>query len=561
MRYFIEKHTKRPEFILKLVFYSAFLLLALLYVARPPVDADFWWHLKTGEVMVHTKALLSADPFAFTGDGAVGIREKLILQGYWLWQVLFYGAYAALGFDGITLLDGATLGALLCVLGHRMRKERIRPAISMLLLSAGLLLFARMYYLERPQVFSFLFCAVLAGMIEAIRRGDRPSRLLFPLMILWANCHAGFFFGDLLLAVFCVGACWEYRNDRGRLKSILLWAAGGALASLCSPTSYYAFFEMFNPANKIFQEDIIEYRNTFWFFKYSDKFIAVLWISLLVHVYALAKCKKRYFPDVLLFILIAVLSVMYNRMSAFYLAALLPGLGYYLNKIEFKHARVIYTAFSLIAITLLVYGCYNEYDTKGIVKYGNVELGPDFYPKKAVEFIKNNRFSGNIYNDYDWGGYLIWTLGPQLKVFIDGRSLDAREYKDYFKIDDADTTRIEGIDTYRYLLNKYKIEYVLQKHVLMYGGIQPLMQAFIFDPSWIPVYLDENAYIFVRSTGNADIIEKYGMEKVVFLQKMLLIYHRRIAADPKNPYNYSLLAWLGQHADAQKDAVRAAEAP
>lgn len=561
MQFLSKKHDKRVELWLNLFFYAAFLLLAWLYVVRPLADPDFWWHLKTGEVIVRNQALLTADPFAFTGDGVVSLREKLILQGYWLWQVLFYSVYSTVGFDGVTLLEGLTLASLLFVMVYRMSKERVHSSIIMLLLAAGFILFTRMYFLERPQVFSFLFSAILVGMFEAIRRGERPSWLLYPLMTLWANCHAGFFFGDLLLLVFCAGACWEYKSDREQVKALLLWTAGGLLASLCSPTTFYAFYDMFDQSNKILQDNVIEYRSTFWFFRYSDKFIVVLWALLLSHVGVLFKSSKRYIPDILLFILISGLCLMYNRMTAFYLVALIPGFAFYLNKIEFKNLDNIHRIFMILAIIFVIYGCYREYESKGIVKYGNIELGQNFYPDKAAEFIKTSNLSGNIFNDYDWGGYLIWKLSPSVKVFYDGRCLDVREYKEYFLLEAADKNKTNSIDSYKYLLDKYKIDYVLQKHVLMYGGIQPLMKAFINTSGWIPVYLDENSYIFVRATSNAETIKKYGMDKSLFIQNMLEIYHHRIEKDPENPYNYlthaGLLAWLGRYPEAQSDVLRA----
>ena len=43
-----------------------------------------------------------------------------------------------------------------------------------------------------------------------------------------------------------------------------------------------------------------------------------------------------------------------------------------------------------------------------------------FYPKEAVVFLKENDVCGRLFNDYGWGGYLIWKL-PSEKLFIDGR--------------------------------------------------------------------------------------------------------------------------------------------
>ena len=39
----------------------------------------------------------------------------------------------------------------------------------------------------------------------------------------------------------------------------------------------------------------------------------------------------------------------------------------------------------------------------------------------ATEFIRANGLRGNLLNWFDWGEYIIWQFGPELKVSIDGR--------------------------------------------------------------------------------------------------------------------------------------------
>lgn len=42
------------------------------------------------------------------------------------------------------------------------------------------------------------------------------------------------------------------------------------------------------------------------------------------------------------------------------------------------------------------------------------------YPCEAVDFLKKQPQKGNIFNRYEWGGFLIWQL-PESKIFVDGR--------------------------------------------------------------------------------------------------------------------------------------------
>jgi hypothetical protein len=43
------------------------------------------------------------------------------------------------------------------------------------------------------------------------------------------------------------------------------------------------------------------------------------------------------------------------------------------------------------------------------------------FPVKAVAFLKEQGYSGPVFNHFGWGGYLIWSL-PELPVSIDGRT-------------------------------------------------------------------------------------------------------------------------------------------
>jgi hypothetical protein len=59
------------------------------------------------------------------------------------------------------------------------------------------------------------------------------------------------------------------------------------------------------------------------------------------------------------------------------------------------------------------------------------------FPKDAVDWIISNKPTGNIFNSYNWGGYIIWRLYPEYLVYIDGRAdLYGKEFfSNYIKID------------------------------------------------------------------------------------------------------------------------------
>jgi hypothetical protein len=59
--------------------------------------------------------------------------------------------------------------------------------------------------------------------------------------------------------------------------------------------------------------------------------------------------------------------------------------------------------------------------------------GAEKYPALAVNYINNNSCDGNIFNSYNYGGFLIWQ-SPNKKVYIDGRMPSWQNGKEnYFK--------------------------------------------------------------------------------------------------------------------------------
>lgn len=57
---------------------------------------------------------------------------------------------------------------------------------------------------------------------------------------------------------------------------------------------------------------------------------------------------------------------------------------------------------------------------RGIAEKNLQQAVRDVYPVEAVNYVKQNGLSGPLFNDYDWGGFFIWSL-PSHPVVMDGR--------------------------------------------------------------------------------------------------------------------------------------------
>ncbi len=206
----------------------------------PILDYDVWWHLRTGQWITDHGALPSTDPFSQYGLAS----GKPLVAYSWLFEVLAYGLYRALGPTGIFL--GRAVLALLIVLAlHRLvarREPRFLIAASLL----GLGVLAMLPLLtDRPWLFTILFATLTLDVILDLREG-RPARRawLLPLLFaLWANLHIQFVHGLFLLGLACVAPVADrlLRRDAGYVYAARAgsraWWRLAALTTACAATT------------------------------------------------------------------------------------------------------------------------------------------------------------------------------------------------------------------------------------------------------------------------------------------------------------------------------------
>ena len=106
-------------------------------------------------------------------------------------------------------------------------------------------------------------------------------------------------------------------------------------------------------------------------------------------------------------------------------------------------------------------------------------------PVQAVEAIQAHGYTGPLYDDYNWGGYLIWAL--RMPVSIDGR---AAFYGDE-KID-------RSIATWGGQPDWASDQELMSSGLIIGPAKQPLTQLLRRDPRFQLVYEDKIAAVFIR---------------------------------------------------------------
>jgi hypothetical protein len=109
------------------------------------------------------------------------------------------------------------------------------------------------------------------------------------------------------------------------------------------------------------------------------------------------------------------------------------------------------------------------------------------YPRREAELIADRYPDARLFNDYDFGGYLIYKLYPRTRVFIDGR---LEPYGQLFPGDY--TTMVDERPGWQKLLDGYRIDAALLKPTDRLG------EGLLRDPAWKLVAGDARAVLFAR---------------------------------------------------------------
>jgi hypothetical protein len=117
-------------------------------------------------------------------------------------------------------------------------------------------------------------------------------------------------------------------------------------------------------------------------------------------------------------------------------------------------------------------------------------------PSAAVDYLEQSGIAGNIYNSFEYGGYLSWRLYPR-KIFIDQRNLSWDVYEEYSK-----AWRGDYADVFR----KYQIGAVFYPvHDQATGRPSRLVAGLLNDNQWGVGYYDRQNIIFINSGINGHV--------------------------------------------------------
>jgi hypothetical protein len=175
-------------------------------------------------------------------------------------------------------------------------------------------------------------------------------------------------------------------------------------------------------------------------------------------------------------------------------------------------------------------------------------------PKDAADFIEKQAISGNMFNEYGYGGYLMWRLYPKKKVFIDGRTLEPDVYEDYNIIASAST---DNNRSWEDILRQYNVTYVITPPLLSRGEMYPIVDALLEKVDWALIYSDHLSLVFLKNNAeNISIIRAYSKDKMEGFNTIIFQASAGAMKNKANPYYMITLGKVfyktGKMSDAQK---------
>ncbi len=473
--------------LLKLHHVAMFTLLVLFILAagQPINDTDMWWHLRAGQYIWQSAEILKADPFSFSNTGHIWIAHE------WLAELIYFLLYKAGNFYGLIIGNAVILSIILTLLYRLTLLRTGRPFLSAVLVMITLIM-SSVFWAYRPHMLGYVCFLAFLFLLELYKSGNHRVLWFLPaIMVFWVNVHGSYIIGLVLIALYLMAGL--VKKDIGRIQpepwskqqlgNLACCLAVSFLVTLLNPNTYriiiYPFYTIGN-------SNIINKINE-WASPDFHEPIFLVFLGVVLAGLALVTISggKHRVADLLLIGCFTGLAFFAVRNIALYLFACIPVMGRYLADLvrPGQEGKQLYplnwiVAAAVIFGVLILWPSPNEL---------SVHQNESVFPAGAVKYMNDNNISGKIFNDYNWGGYLLWFRFPQNRVFIDGRTdiYSDRVYPDYLKIMSLAPESLK-------LLDKYKPDLIL---VRSRAAINEILKG---RPDWKVVYRDEESVLYKK---------------------------------------------------------------
>ncbi len=525
--------------------------LGLLIVAQnitPITNNDLFLHLTTGRIVLATGSVPRVDDYSALARGRPFIAHE------WLAGVVFRlveASFGGAGLDALIVFKALVAAGVAAALyaASRALGASAAAAVSALALIMTL---AAARFLERPHIFTFLMTALFILLLSRRAAGARaPLWPLVPLQIAWTNLHGGFLLGPALVALASGTALVdrlfpEYFSREGpaapgagtidprrarvapagtpEAGRLAIVAAALLASCLLNPYGWRLLRFPFELTGSAFMETIYE-----WLPPFSSPFAStymaryyVVWTVIGVGVFALGVGRAAMgrgglpggsFP-ILLFGALLVLSLRMNRNVTDFALGTAPGVAATATALfrqrrgargaDGRRSLLPWLALALVFLAAWFAHSGYAYSASSRRPFG-VGLGPNI-PVAAVDYLEKNGVTGNAFNTYSAGAYLVYRLYPTVRVAMDSRNDVYRE-----TLYDAYTRALIDPEALRRMLDRIDARFIFLEWAQ--EGMARTASVVKQAGGWRPVYFDDTAVVYLREDdARRDLVARDAFE-------------------------------------------------
>jgi hypothetical protein len=480
----------------KLVILITFIALFAMAV-RTTVDTDMYWHLRTGRYILETRSVPTADPFSSTALGTPWVDV------HWLSQIILFVTYTLAGYPGLSLLVAALVVAAFVLVWKQMSGGVFVRAFIIVLAAAT----SGAVWTARSQMATFVFTAAV-GYLLYLYKWKQVDRLwgLPIIFVVWANMHGGYIAGFMLIGALLAGEIVnrvlmgierpEFRIQNSefltwpRWRKLLVITIISVFALLINPFTIGTWLLPLKTVNiGVLQDFIQEWQSPNFHELFQQPMIWLLLLTLAVIGWSGRKLDAT---DAVTVALFAYITFLARRNIGLFALAAAPVLSRHADALwqqtRWGARRLSRGSPILNAGLLIVIGSAAAIKIAlPLLPATLAKAEQEILPLGAAQWIEQNQPAREMFNSYNWGGYLLWRL-PQYPVYADGRT---DVYDDQFLREYLSVTLAQ--DDWEAVLDRRNVGFI----VIEAGG---LLDTFLRrEAQWREAYRDPLAVIYVRS--------------------------------------------------------------
>jgi hypothetical protein len=461
--------------------------------SRTFADPDLWGHVKFGKDLWQTGRIVREDVYSYLSGDQLWINHE------WLAEAIFYVVFAAAGSPGLIVFK-TSLSLLITGIVYREVSRQVsvplRAGCLVVVFSLSLI-----PYLSnvRPQAFTFLIFLIVLIVLRKAGRGEIGWLWLVPpLLALAVNLHGGVLASAgiflLWLVMHLSSAALRQRSlatvfGRSNRSGIFI-AIAAIAATLLNPYGIQLPFFLLRTAT-VARPEISEWQP-----------ITLISIEGLVYILLLALASagvifskgERNPVLIALTACTALLPAIASRhLPLFGLACAVfiaehighvweraaperSSTGNYAPQISWLPKLCLIIALVLVAASLPNFECIR------------IDGRRTAFPSKAVALLQQSNAGGNMAVHFDWGEYVLWHLGPQIRVSVDGRRETVYSHRAY-----TENLRFtSGLGDWDAILERHKTDLALVSKKF------PVFNLMKLKPGWTLAYDDPVSGLFVR---------------------------------------------------------------